>query len=385
MALNTIEQLKQLLEQKNNILITFQKDAKNDAIASAAALSLFLEKLGKQVDIVCDEFVLPKTMQFLKKAQSIRPRFKHLQKFLVMVDIKDSGMNQITYDIKDEKLYVAITPHHGTITRDQVTLAQTDFTYDLIIVLDTQDLESLGGLYMNNTHLFYKTPIVNIDHNSANEHFGEVNVTDLTASSTAEILFGVMKKMGDEYIDAEIATALLTGMIAHTRSFKTTNVRPHTLVNASALMKMGGDRDLAIKHLYHTRSLPSLKLWGQALAHLQHDKRLGLVYTTITRDDFVRSGASEHDLEEIIEELISNSPEAKIILLLHEHPEAHGEQAIHGIVKTQHLLDAKLLVNSFMPKGDRHSAHFMVKGKSLLEAQQMVVDNIYKVIQVIQA
>ncbi len=385
MALETIQQIHQLLEQKNNILITFQKDGKGDAIGSAVALKLFLEKLGKKVDIVVDEFNLPSSFKFLKKTSEIKSKFSHLQKFMIMVDIRETGMEQITYDVKDEKLYICVTPKNGVIDKQNISTAQTDFTYDLIITLDTQDLESIGGIYSNNTNLFYSTPILNIDHNSANEHYGQINFTDITACSTAEILYKLMTKLGDEYINKEISTALLTGMIAHTRSFKTNNVRPQSLVVASKLMSGGADREIIIRHLYHTRSLPSLKLWGQALAHLQYDKSIGLVWTTITRDDFVRSGATEHDLEEIIEELISNSPEAKIILLLHEHPEIKEQHVIHGIVKTQLPFDAKLLTSPFSPKGDNKYVSIVSTGKSLSEFEQDVIDNIRKVVRVIQA
>ena len=140
-----------------------------------------------------------------------------------------------------------------------------------------------------------------------------------------------MQKWQTEAIDADIATALLAGMITKTNSFKTENTKPNTLTIASRLMHLGANRDHIVQNLYRTRAISTLKLWGQALSHLQYDKSIGLVWTTITRDDFTRAGAQEHELYEIIDELIASSPEAKIIALLHEH---QADNIIHIIVTT---------------------------------------------------
>ena len=58
-------------------------------------------------------------------------------------------------------------------------------------------LESInnGETYHNNTGFFNKTPIINIDHKSENEQFGNINLIDITASTTAEIIFSLFKKI----------------------------------------------------------------------------------------------------------------------------------------------------------------------------------------------
>ncbi|MDP2766655.1 MAG: hypothetical protein Q8O41_04270, partial [Candidatus Methanoperedens sp.] len=60
-------------------------------------------------------------------------------------------------------------------TEDDISSRSSGFKYDLIIALDTADLESLGQIYDNDTEFFYKTPIINIDHHSENEEFGQIN------------------------------------------------------------------------------------------------------------------------------------------------------------------------------------------------------------------
>jgi len=375
MALNQAQQIHKRIEDAKHILITFRQDGTGDAIGSAVALFLFLEQLGKRADIVVDGFVLPRQLKFLKKAKDIKPTFSHLQKFILTLDVKNSGVKELSYDIKDEKLRISITPKTGFLTKDEIKTAQSDFKYDLIITLDSRDLGSLGNLYMENTELFYGTPIINIDNHVGNEHFGEINVIDLTTASTAEVLFSLLKKLGEEYINEEIATALLTSMIANTRSFKTDNIKPHTLALASKLISMGAKRDYIVQNLYRTRTINSLKLWGQALSHLQSDKETGLVWTTITREDFVRSGADENDLYEIVDELIGNSPEAKMTLLIHEHK---NTDTVHAILTTEKEYHAKNLLGAFNASGNSNRASCIITGKTLKKAEEKILEYIKK-------
>lgn len=376
MALTDIQQLQQLVQEKKHILVTFRTHADGDAIASALALCLFLEKQGKRVDIVSDGFRLPHTLQFLPKSDSIQSTFSHLQKFIVTIDVHENGVKELSYDIQAEKLRIFITPKEGFLTQDKVRTAQSEFTYDLIITVDTPDLQSLGVLYSNNTDLFFKVPIINIDHHASNERFGQVHRIDITKSTTSEVMFDLLRKMNDPLIDPSIAGTLLTGIIAKTRSFKTDAMKPQTLAAASALIERGADREKIVHHLYRTRSLSTLKLWGDALTHMQFDTETGLVWSTITRDNMIRAGAGEHDVEDIVAELIGNSPEAKVILLFHEHTASSDTSRIHVLIHTERGHNAKMLGREFHAEGSDRAASFTLAGLSLKEAEQRVTAHI---------
>lgn len=378
MVLDTAEQLKQLLADKKNILIVFPKQSQGDAIGASVALALFLEKLGKRVDIASDNFVLSPSFKFLPKAKEIKGQLENLQKFIITLDAEKAGVHDLSYDLKNNKLRIFITPEAGTFTRENVGTAQSDFRYDLIIVLDAPDLEALGGIYDKNTEFFYKKPVINIDCHVGNEHFGQINLVEPNFSSTSEALFYVLEKLAGEHIDTDVATALLTGIIAKTHSFKSPNINPNTLSLAGKLINQGANRDYIVQNLYRTRSLSTLKLWGQALSHIQQDKGIGLVWTTITRDDFVRSGAAEEDLLDIIEELISNSPEAKLILLIHEGTASETAPRVNLILEATKDFNARELLAPYQPSGDKKQARAMVTGKTIKEVEEMVVEQIKK-------
>ena len=373
-------QLNKILEDKKNILITFPKSNKGDAIASAVALLIFLEKLGKRVDIVCENIEVPQQLNFIKKTKLIKSALNYLQKFVITIDTKKTGLHELSYDHKDDKLKIFITPKQNYLSRDDIRTAQSDFRYDIIFTLGTRDLEQLGNIFHDNTEFFYKCPIINIDHSTNNSHFGHINIVDITVASTAEILYDLLENWQAENISEEVATALLTGMIVNTRSFKTGNIKPQTLHLASKLMHLGADRDYIVQNLYRTRSLSTLKLWGQALTHLQYDKSIGLVWTIITRDDLIRSGSNSNDLHEIVEELISNSPEAKLILLLHEDNMIDQKQVVKIILDTNKDFNAFELLKPYQPSGDKKQATAIITGKSLKQVEEEVVEYVRKTI-----
>ena len=284
--------------------------------------------------------------------------------------------------MKDDNLRIFVTPNQNFLNKENVRTTQSDFKYDIIFTIDTPDLESLGSLYENNTELFFQKPVVNIDHKPNNEHFGHLNIVDITSTSTSEVLFELLQNWQEEIIDKKVALALLTGMIFNTNSFKTASVKPKTLTIASKLMHLGADRDHIIQNLYRTKSLSTLKLWGQALSHLQHAPEAGIVWTTITRDDFARSGAQASDLYDIVDELISNSPEAKLILLFHEHSTAEENPRIHVILDANKDFNAIELLKPYAPVvGDKKQATTIIASKSLKETETEVVEHIKNIIK----
>ncbi len=376
MALNDTQQLEKALEDSRHVLVLFSSPNDGDAIASALALKLFIEKQHKQADVACSGFSLPKNYRFLPAADTIRPELAHLQKFIIKVDVSRTPVETISYDIKDNTLAIYLTPKHGLITKNELRTAQSTFKYDLVITLNTPDLEALGSIFLNNTDLFYRTSVINIDRQPNNERYGQINVVDLTATSTSEIVYNTMKQLREQHIDSSIATALLTGMTIATNSFKNPNITPLTLQIASQLVNNGAEREKVVQNLYRTRSIATLKLWGQALTHLQHDSALGLVSTTLTRDDFARAGASTEDLAGIVEEIIGNAPEAKIIMVLYEIEEADGKKQVRGVVTTEKNVDAILLTKSLHPEGNKKQAQFTILDKTLVEAEKIALTSI---------
>lgn len=375
LVLSSFDQTIEHLKKSKNIVIALPQEPSVDALASGLALYSVLEHMTKKVKVVSDDFRMPPQSALLPKSSEVRKNLTALKKFVINVDVSKAPVEELSYDIHDNALQIFITPKSGFFRDRDVTFSSSDYEFDLIIVLDAPDLESLGKLYDDNAEFFYHTPIVNIDHSPKNDHFGQMNIVDLTATSTSEIVFELLQKIDPGILDEYLATHLLTGIISKTKSFQTTSVTPKSLTIASHLISSGARRDDIVKHLYQTKSLPMLKLWGRVLARLRSEPELKMVWSVLNASDFDRAGATAEVLEGVIDELIVNVPEADVVMVLYE-----DNDHVSGIVYTPPARDGMALLAPFFPRGSKDFTHIQVETHSVKEAETLMLDHFRKVL-----
>ncbi len=374
MALTELEQIRETIDRSNHILITFPPRPDGDAIACALAWYLMLQKKNKRADIISTGFSLPGAFKFLPQSKNISDHLTSLRKFIVSIDISKNQLGNVSYSVEKEKLNIYITPKQGSLSSKQISTRSSDWLYDLIITINTPDLNSLGDLYLQNTAFFFDTTIINLDHNPANEQYGQINLVNFNFSSTAEILMELLQQ-DTALIDEDIATCLFTGLTAATKSFSSLQVTPSSLANAAKLINMGARREEVVTHLYRTKQLNTLKLWGRVLARLKSDPYRKLVWSLLQPDDFIKAGADSQDLPGVIEELLINSPEAGTIILLYEIEPGKTEIFLQG--GGRYALD---LLKPFNPEGDRHKAIAHLN-ESVALAEKKVIEHIKSIIK----
>lgn len=361
-------QIFEQIKKANTILVTYSRSERGDGIASALAMYLYLKKLGKTVDIVAEDDGHSKQLAFLPGSPDIKRKLENLRRFIISLDIRHTKVGQIQYKVESESLNFIVSPIDGFFTKEDISTKSSGFKYDLIITLGAHDLESLGQIYDHDTEFFYQTTIINIDHLPSNESFGQINLVDINSVATAEILFNLFNNHNQSYIDEDIATCLLAGLIIATKSFKTSNISPNVLSVASQLVGIGARREEIVNHLYRSRSLNLLKLWGIVLARLTASTDNKIISSIINNEDFTKTKTSDDDLLEVIDELIVNIPQAKIISLVYEHvkDEVKSCKAIVYGVKN---LDVLSILSVMNPTGQKSLAH-LVSDKPLKEFEK---------------
>jgi len=199
MMLDAIQQVIKTLEAKNHVLITTKTNPGGDSLASVLAFYLLLKKMGKKATIAIDteQFQINKMFDFLPEFESIQQKINKSKDVIIEFDIENSSIKSLTYKIKNNKLTIHLFPENGELAIKSPKIKNEE--YDAILVLDSEDLDSLGKIYGDHTEFFYHTSIINIDHKPENEHFGEVNLVELTATSTSEIIFSLASKMGENF------------------------------------------------------------------------------------------------------------------------------------------------------------------------------------------
>ena len=161
-------------------------------------------------------------------------------------------------------------------------------------------------------------------------------------------------------------------MVSKTRSFKTPAVTPRSLDFAGELVGLGAKREEIIKHLYRSRSLGTLKLWGVILARLRDDTENGIVWSYLKEEDFKAVKSDEEDLEGVIDELIVNAPDTKVIVLFYEKE----PKKICCLVACEISVNALYLTRIFNTKGSKNTVRFCLDNMTIDEAQKKVLDQV---------
>jgi len=145
---------------------------------------------------------------------------------------------------------------------------------------------------------------INIDHHHDNTLFGDVNLLDTGASSTAEIVYQLAIALGAE-ITPEIASALYVGLVTDTGKFMYENTNAHTHRIAAELIDAGVAVDETYRRLYEHVPLEKLRLLSRALDGIERHCSGQLILTYITEADYGATGAGEEMTEGIIDHLRS--------------------------------------------------------------------------------
>ncbi|HET9592388.1 MAG TPA: DHH family phosphoesterase, partial [Solirubrobacterales bacterium] len=146
--------------------------------------------------------------------------------------------------------------------------------------------------------------IINIDHHHDNTCFGDINLVEVGASCTAEIVYDLALLL-EAKITPEIAAALYVGLITDTGKFMYENTKAHTHRVAADLIDAGVDVDDTYRRLYEHVPIEKLRLVARALDSIQRrcDSRLAASY--ISAADYGETGAGEEMTEGIIDHLRS--------------------------------------------------------------------------------
>lgn len=355
-----------LINRSNRVLVVpGRPDA--DSIGSGLALLGALRKMNKEVGIATLD-PINQQLQFLPDIDSIAADVTGTRDFVITINNAQAEPDKLSYTFEDGRLNIVVTPKSGQYGSNQVSFSQGQVQYDLIIVVDAADLTQTGAIYDAYPTLFREVSVINIDHHATNSYFGTVNLVDLTATSTGEILVGLLEAIGVE-IDADIATCLLTGIISDTGSFQHANTTPKSLTVAAQMVGYGARQQDIIRQLFKTKEYSTLKLWGQVLANLEYDPTHKLVWATATYLDIESTGATAESFTGLIDELMTSVPGAEVVMLITERE----PKSIYGSIRTARGVSSAEIAELFGGGGHPGAAGFKLLDMTLSEALPLIL------------
>ncbi|MBC7344468.1 MAG: bifunctional oligoribonuclease/PAP phosphatase NrnA [Clostridia bacterium] len=137
-----------------------------------------------------------------------------------------------------------------------------------VVVLDCTDTDRLGEELKKVAE--QADLLVNIDHHVSNTGFGHLNLVDVKAAATGEIVYDLVRVLGVE-ISPPMATALYTAIVTDSGSFQYENTCPRSLRVAAELLELGADHALLRANLWENQPLECLLVLRNVLNSLSLD------------------------------------------------------------------------------------------------------------------
>ena len=267
-----MQELKNLLSAKQNVVITTHVNPDGDAIGSSVALLNFLIKMGHDVSVIIPNDY-PDFLKWMKNDELI-------------INYSNSK-NESQEKIKNASL---------------------------IFCLDFNNLNRINELgdYISDS----KAKKVLIDHHLDPSDFYDFKIHDVKASATAELVYNFLIELDSNAVDKDISEALYTGILTDTGSFKfSMSPKVHKIV--SDLMIRGVDIGFINNKIYDSNSLDKLKLIGYALSEkLEVISNGNAAYIVLSRKDLKDHNFKKGDTEGLVNYALSISNVNMAVLII---------------------------------------------------------------------
>lgn len=295
------ENIRNILQENDNILITAHKNPDGDAIGAGLALFLSLKALGKKVRFILQDKI-PDTTLFLEGAEEI-------------------------------ELY-----KEGSF----ITNAS------LVVFVDCATRERAGIM----DELSRGKLTINIDHHLSNPHYGDYPLVSISSSATSEILTSLLRDWQFP-MNAAIASALYLGIVNDTGNFSHDNVTQKTLSIAQYLVQEGALPSNIVRNFLNTNSYESLKLLGEALRNFEFYEKEKLSCYYLTQEMMDKYQAKKEHAEGIVEKLLSYE-KASVSLFLRDETDG----SIKGSMRSKYEVDVNRISGLFNGGGHKKAAGF---------------------------
>ena len=258
-----IQDAKSLLSSPKKIVITSHRNPDGDAIGSSLGLYHYLIQLGHSVTVAFPSG-FPLIFEWMPDSEKI-----------------------LIYDLEQQK------------TREAIENAE------IIFALDYNSLDRIDRMG-DIIRARKRTPKFMIDHHREPELFADFMLSDITASSTSEMVVDFIKMLGDfDKLNKTVGECLYTGIVTDTGSFKFAT-SPKLFRTVADLIEKGVD-DYLLQDLIHN-NLPekNLRLLGHCLfdrMEVLPEFKTGIVW--LSKKDYEVFDIQRGDTEGIVNSVLS--------------------------------------------------------------------------------
>ncbi len=239
---------------------------------------------------------------------------------------------------------------------------EPDFACDTAIILDCGTPERIGKAA---ARLADMETVINIDHHLTNTGFGHLQLVDHQACATAEIIYRLTSRM-EVAFDAAIATAIYTGILTDTGSFRFSNTNAAAFAICNEMVRLGVDPYMVARHVYGTYSLGRIKLLNLALDSIEIwcDGKLSIM--TLTREMMKKTGTQPEDADGLIN-YARRIEDVQVAALIHELDGSAAsagngfKSRFHVSLRSDGAVDVSRIAAEFGGGGHESAAGFSIE------------------------
>jgi bifunctional oligoribonuclease and PAP phosphatase NrnA len=183
--------------------------------------------------------------------------------------------------------------------------------------------------------------LINVDHHAGNTEFGKLNIVVTSASSTAELVAGLLLDL-DIDIGPDIATCLYAGVVTDTGRFQYTSSSPDVLRLAADLIERGVDHVEVAQQVFESAPFGYLKLLGRVLDRAVLHEEESFVYSWLTRQDLIETAVAMDETDKLID-AVRTTRSAEIAAMFKEQQDgtyrvslrSKGPRSVGAIARSQ--------------------------------------------------
>jgi len=239
----TIQQIVDKINSSTNILVAVSDNPSVDSLSSAIGLTLLLNKLDKHATAVFSGMV-PPSITFLHPEKTFEANTNSLRDFIIALDKEKA--DHLRYKIEGDFVRIYITPYRTTIGKEDLEFSEGELNVDLVITLGVSDQKHLDRALESHGRVLHDSTIVALSKGEDLSQLGSIDWHEKDSSSLCEMVDAIVEPFNDQkkILDKQIATALLTGIVAETDRFSNAKTNSNSMTTAARLMAAGANQQL---------------------------------------------------------------------------------------------------------------------------------------------
>ena len=319
---NKIEAIARRIKSGNRFLIATHINPDGDAIGSALALAIALEKMSKEV-VVYDRDPVPYQFRFLPTADR------------VVNSLENIG------------------------------------TFDAAFVVDCSETDRVGQGFSDRVST---KSWINIDHHLTNENFADVTLIDKDACSTGYLVYELAKALPIE-ITKDMAVNIYTTIIVDTGSFRYSNSSNDAFRTAGEMVDLGVSPWDVAMHVYENQPQRRLELLTKVLNTLEVAQGGQVASVAVTKEMMKETGTGPDETDGFV-----NYPRSiegvEVAFLVRQV----GAEEYKISYRSKGKVNVAALCQTFGGGGHKNAAGCMMKG-SMEDVRNRATNAVFEVLK----